>query len=1478
MIQIGNRKSVLFTSFIFLIFISISNWTIPKTSNVAPSLEIIKTADNTTYLTGDTITYTLQYRCASLTENCTGMMITDPLPASIEFARVIGSIHTINESYDPVNHTVTFTFEDPLIPGTVGEVRIQAIFPNGSTPNGTIASNTATISATNAVSASSTVDVSAIATSNPLPIKEFVNGGAAGGFITYQMRFCNDDYLSNNNGRLNLTDIIICDTLPAGATLVQLNPTANSIMSYDSISHTVKATISLLEPGECTFPKFSLHLSDPPFGIDTLISNTAYFSFTPLGEPRDTISSTVDYILTTEILSGSINKIANKTDYLQFENGTYSINVRNTGTAGFNDFCLIDSIPEGLEITSFGNGAWFYGGILEHEHRVDIYYTTNLNGPTLVPGSPFSIYDEGFIHDVENDLGLTIGGTEYITELQFCLGDIPAGMSTYQDILINFEVMDGAEEGIRTNCIEVSTSTDSIDWINSCANINILPNANGAVLNPFKGLKLGETNLFTNGDTVTISMRAANGGSAGMDLVNPVVYDLLPPQLTYVPGSWQITNGAWNNQMGAPDPIFTETPNHNNTGRTLLTWSWNGASSFSFPPNGLYFFNFKVIINNNAIGGTPSFENIQYIEGGNSTGCTGTQIIDLYDVNGNGNTTETLCSFVFPINIDGISSLTSQKLVKGQLDTAFTKYPDVGESIPGGIADYQLIIKNEGNVIMDSIIVIDILPHVGDAGVIDLSQRESRWQPNLVGPVIAPPGIIVFYSMEENPCRDIEKIVPSGPVGCAAPNWTSIPPSDITQVKSLKFESGSTQLNPNDSLILEWPMRVPVNVLSGLGTPPDTIAWNSFGFIGKQANSNETTLAAEPVKVGIALQNIIPGVFGDFIWLDANQDGIQDVGESSFDGLRVELFLDNGDGIADMSTDSLINFNLSANGGFYLFPNLPTGDYYATFYLPPTYVSTLPNIGTDDTIDSDGIPSTYNGFSVATTEITTITDTEIDFTWDFGIYQNGNGAIGNYIWNDVNEDGIQNESSADGMNGIVVNLYDNANPNTIFSTTITANDVNGNPGYYLFDQIPPGDYFIEVISPVWASFTSQGNTGTSDPIDSDVDSTTGISEVFTLIANTHNDNWDAGLILSDFDFGDGPAIYPDAWHHSLIDADNDNILDGANSVWLGNKTNFETAQLNSSTANLDAFDDGISFGNAPGQFPLSAVTGNSYDVDILLSSANPNPTVVYYGIWIDWDNNGTYEDFYSGSDFVSGNNITTTTINTPVIPNLAASVNVRLRVDDTPLIITDFQGGKSNGEIEDYQTLVALPIELSNFEGKENDCEVDLKWTTLTETNFSHFEIERSFTGNDDFEIIDIIRSHGLQDINNYIYKDQSAKAINYYRLKIVDLDETFTYSDQIFVNTNCEIQIKKLNIYPNPIGLSKKMLNLAFISSSESEATVTIHDIKGREMMTFPIIAFEGENNLGIDIQEIEAGTYILSLDNGFSRIKTKQFVKITE
>jgi hypothetical protein len=110
---------------------------------------------------------------------------------------------------------------------------------------------------------------------------------------------------------------------------------------------------------------------------------------------------------------------------------------------------------------------------------------------------------------------------------------------------------------------------------------------------------------------------------------------------------------------------------------------------------------------------------------------------------------------------------------------------------------------------------------------------------------------------------------------------------------------------------------------------------------------------------------------GDFVWMDLDNNGIQDTGEPGLPGVAVEL-MDCSGNILAMTT--------TAGNGFYAFTVQP-GNYNLKFSLPPDLVFSPQDQGTDDALDSDADPN--SGMTVCTT----LDPGETDRTWDAGMFR-----------------------------------------------------------------------------------------------------------------------------------------------------------------------------------------------------------------------------------------------------------------------------------------------------------------------------------------------------------------------------------------------------------------------------------------------------------------------------------------------------------
>jgi|GEM_PF-6815377 len=341
------------------------------------------------------------------------------------------------------------------------------------------------------------------------------------------------------------------------------------------------------------------------------------------------------------------------------------------------------------------------------------------------------------------------------------------------------------------------------------------------------------------------------------------------------------------------------------------------------------------------------------------------------------------------------------------------------------------------------------------------------------------------------------------------------------------------------------------------------------------------------------------------------------------------------------------------------------------------------------------------------------------------------------------------------------------------------------------------------------------------------------------------------------DYGDAASAYPEAWTTVMTDEDGDNIPDAATAVWLGAKVAYETATKTNETfdAAADNFDDAMSFGNAAGQFPTDITPSMSYDVSVTLNG-NQTGDIAYLGMWIDWNDDGVYDDFYPTSGIVNSAVAVLVSITAPATYITGTPVNVRLRSDDEVLTAAAFAGGITNGEVEDYLYDAVLPLEIGSFSGFNKGCVNVINWQTEIEVNTDNFVLMQSSDGLN-FKALGSEAAAGNSLVSSsYSHSHQTEFKRTYYQLKTIDIDGTVTLSDVIVVNSTCQLFSNEMTLSPNP---TIDDINLSFTASQGKSIEVDVVDAIGRIVMSEQQEISEGLNTIRLNTRDLGAGIYFV-------------------
>jgi len=153
-----------------------------------------------------------------------------------------------------------------------------------------------------------------------------------------------------------------------------------------------------------------------------------------------------------------------------------------------------------------------------------------------------------------------------------------------------------------------------------------------------------------------------------------------------------------------------------------------------------------------------------------------------------------------------------------------------------------------------------------------------------------------------------------------------------------------------------------------------------------------------------------------------------------------------------------------------------------------------------------------------------------------------------------------------------------------------------------------------------------------------------------------------------------------------------------------------------------------------------------------------------------------------------------------------------------------------DAEIAATWNITIVPVELTSFTASVNDNDVTLNWVTASEINNSGFQVERKSIG--EYQAIGFVPGYGTTtETKAYSFSDANLTAGTYsYRLKQIDYDGTFEYSDPVEVDIVIPDVYSLHQNYPNPFNPTT---NITFTLAANAKVTLKVFDVLGQEVMT---------------------------------------------
>ncbi len=484
-----------------------------------------------------------------------------------------------------------------------------------------------------------------------------------------------------------------------------------------------------------------------------------------------------------------------------------------------------------------------------------------------------------------------------------------------------------------------------------------------------------------------------------------------------------------------------------------------------------------------------------------------------------------------------------------------------------------------------------------------------------------------------------------------------------------------------------------------------------------------------------------------------------------------------------------------------------------------------------------------------------------DLSFDFGFT---GYSIGNQVWWDNNNDGIKDATEI-GIAGISLSLL--AAAGEVVATTTTSSD-----GKYIFSGLLAGNYQVAVTNSLGSGLLENATISSSTTTTEDLDNRNDGSAT----------NPQGPAATSIFFSSISPVVTLGGQAEPTTETDEDpNVNQPDNQSNL--TVDFGFVPTTTALGNFVFWDKGNDGAfDAGTDEPLADIKIYLYKdsngdgtpdakADSVLTDANGLYAFEVLGA-------GTFQLVIAPENFLSGGKLATGTATTNA-NSQDALTDYNSEGTQSSIITLAPNSQPVNDDGDDSSTLYGdndanftfdfgfygngggpVPVELISFEAEKSGAASLLTWETATELNNDRFEVERKGENGTWAKIGEVKGAGNSNEILKYAWLDESPLlGMNYYRLRQVDFDGQFTYTEERTVMFGEGLGVL---VYPNP---ARGEVYVSVTGARTDNLDVAITDVFGKEVQNVATVKESGAyERLKLDMSGLRSGYYFIRITNG--------------